>query len=75
VNRKDSILNTSDEKERIVLFMENNSLIVTDKNGRFIKNGNFSGPETRMIVKRGYRIFNKSSELTENFKNQNMPKT
>jgi hypothetical protein len=52
----------------------NTNIIITDKNGRFIKKGNFTQPEVRMIAKAGYRVFDESREITEKLINLYEPK-
>lgn len=50
------------------------NIIITDKNGRFIKKGNFTQPEVRMIAKAGYRVFDETTEITEKLINLYEPK-
>jgi hypothetical protein len=59
---------------RMELFMKNKNIIITDKNGSFIKKGDFTQPEVRMIAKAGYRVFDESSEITEKLINLYEPK-
>jgi hypothetical protein len=39
--------------------------IITDKSGRFIREGDFTEPEMRMVAKAGYRVFeDRDNEIT-----------
>lgn len=39
--------------------------VIKDKGGRFIREGDFTEPEMRMVVKAGYRVFeDRDNEIT-----------
>jgi hypothetical protein len=63
------------EHGRMELFMKNNNITITDKTGRFIKSGDFTQPEVRMIAKAGYRVFDQNTEITEKLINLYEPKS
>ena len=39
--------------------------IITDKSGRFVREGDFTEPEMRMVARAGYRVFeSRDNEIT-----------
>lgn len=43
----------------------NDTIKITNKNGKIIKQGNFTEPEIRMVARAGYRVFENGNEITQ----------